>query len=1149
MQIALLGPLAVRDHSGAPVEVGGRRVRTLLTVLALRAGQVVSSTHLIDRIWGGDPPEAALNALQALVSRLRRSLPPGLVESHPAGYRLAVEPDAVDVHRFERLIATATGADDPRRTAAALDEALSLWRGPPLAEATPAGFTAGEVARLDELRMAAVEDLAAAGLRLGDGRPVVAELEALVAGHPTRERAAGLLMRALAAAGRGGEALHAYERTRTALADLLGADPSPELAALHRRLLRGETGQPVRSAGGAGQPVPPGGDGSPRTNLRAGLTSFIGRDEDITRVGKLVTEYRLTTLTGPGGAGKTRLAIESARTLLGLGQLPDGVWLVELAPLTDAAELPKAVLTVLGLREQAMLAPRRIASPDKWARHLDALGDHLDAPPGAGPYQPAGAEAADLAQAGELVDRLVGALSGKRLLVVLDNCEHLVDAAAALADRLLGECPQLRILATSRESLGITGETLWPVEPLALPPVGAGASQAASYPAVRMLADRAAAARPGFAVGDGTVADVVRICRALDGLPLAIELAAARLRTMTAAQLADRLDRHVLNWRDEDTDRPEYDRIGARFRLLNAGSRTALPRHRTLQAVVDWSWALLSDAERRVLRRLAWFVGGAPLAAAEQVCAGDGVRPDQVLDLLTALIDKSLVAACGTGEPRYELLETIREYGLARLADAGEADLVRRRHAGYFLALARAAEPRLRTGDQLRWLRRLGEDHENLHAAVRGAIDAGDPATAVRLAAALGWYWWLGGHRREGVELAGEALAMPVSPADEPDTVVRALAYVGAAMNAIDGTHDEAKATAWFGVATELAATTGREHPLLRLVAPISELLQTWAWGAEPPTGEDDPEPAAPGHARALDRLIDDPDPWVRATARLLRGHATLNTGRNHLEAERDFEAGLADFRQAGDRWGGGVHAELGREPRRLARRLRGRGGVPPGGDHFARRVRDQRGPGARAGRAGAAVLAARRPGTGGGGAGGGPAPGRPDRPGRVLPGSRPRRRRAGPAHRAAGGRAALAHRRPRSGCAGGEPATVLGDDRQRAGVARDRRGRPGRGPRAPPRGAAPGAGIHRRTGDRPGAGGPRRSRDGRRGSAAGGRVARRERGGPRRRGPVAGRRRPAGRCRARGHRRTPVRRGIRARQRDRPFRTVGPGTGGDRVG
>ncbi|HEY8471747.1 MAG TPA: BTAD domain-containing putative transcriptional regulator [Natronosporangium sp.] len=847
MQIALLGPLAVRDQAGTPVDVGGRRARTLLTLLALQPGQVVTSGYLIDRIWEADPPDGAQNALQALVSRLRRHLPDGVLESHRAGYRLAVEPDAVDVRRFERLVAEGSAAldADPQRALAALDEALALWRGPALAETVEAGFPPGEVMRLDELRLTAIENRAAAAIRLGDGQRVVPELEALLATHPTRERAAGLLIRALAAAGRSGDALAAYERIRTALADRLGADPSPELAELHRRLLHGDP-QLVRAPAMPAEP--------PRTNLRAALTSFVGRDDDLARVGKLVTEYRLTTLIGPGGSGKTRLAVEASRSLV--GELPDGVWLVELAPLTDGGEIAPAILNALGLRPQALLRRKRVSAAERWGRSLDALERHLDT-------------------GDDPVDRLTAALADRRLLLVLDNCEHLLDAVAALTDRLLGDCPRLRILTTSREPLGITGETLWPVEPLPMPPPGVTASQAASYPAVRLLAERAAAVRPGFAVDDGTVEDVVRICRALDGLPLAIELAAARLRTMTPRQLADRL--------------------ADRFRVLTGGSRTALPRHQTLRAVVDWSWDLLSDPERRLLRRLAWFVGGATLEAVEQVCAGDDLPADQVLDLLTALVDKSLVGTCGGRHPRYELLETIREYGLARLAEAGEVDAVRRAHAGYFLRLATTAEPRLRTGDQLQWLARLGQDHENLVTAIRGAIDAGDAPVGFGLVSTLGWYWWLAGRKQEATELAAEVFTLPAEQV-APET--RGVAYAMAALNAIEGPNDEARAIEWFVRATALAERADRQrHPLLRLVGPISQLLNSWAWGG------DDAAPTADLYA-GLTVLMDDPDPWVRATARMTRGHAALNGGWNHAVAERDLAAGLADYRTTGDRWG-----------------------------------------------------------------------------------------------------------------------------------------------------------------------------------------------------------------------------------------------------
>ncbi|GAA3349122.1 hypothetical protein GCM10020358_70110 [Amorphoplanes nipponensis] len=305
----------------------------------------------------------------------------------------------------------------------------------------------------------------------------------------------------------------------------------------------------------------------------------------------------------------------------------------------------------------------------------------------------------------EPLTRLTDALAGRELLLVLDNCEHLIGAAADVADAVLRGAPGLRLLATSREPLGIAGEQLWPVEPLALPRPRA---QAASFPAVRLLLDRAVAARPGFTLDPRTTGPVVRICRALDGMPLAIELAAARLRTLPVDVLAGRL--------------------ADRFRLLTNGSRTALPRHQTLRAVVDWSWDLLDDDERALWRRFAVFHGGADVTAVEQVCGAD-------VDLLGALVDKSLLVLAGD---RYRMLETIREYGLERLAEAGETEQLRVAHARYLLALAGAAEPELRRGDQLSWLRRLAVEHDNLHAAVRAAVAAGDARTATALTARLG---------------------------------------------------------------------------------------------------------------------------------------------------------------------------------------------------------------------------------------------------------------------------------------------------------------------------------------------------------------------------------------------------------------------------
>lgn len=876
MRIALLGPLEVRTDAGRPVQVGGPRLRTLLILLALEAGRVATTQWLIDGVWGEAPPVGAANALQALVSRLRRAVPELPVESHPAGYRLAIPPDQVDVARFERLVGAGRAAlrRDPATAADLLREALGLWRGPALADVADADFARAPAARLTELRLGAVEDRIEAELRLGAaGADVLAELEELVAQHPLRERLAALQVRARYAAGRPADALAAYERARAALADQLGMDPSPELAALHVAILRGDSGlltagptEPAEQAERAerAEPVEPApaapaassGNGAPRTNLRSALTSFVGREEDVARVGEMVGESRLTTLIGPGGAGKTRLAVESARTRL--RHMPDGVWLVELAPVTDGSELPWSVLAALGLREQAVLSGR--------ARPRGAA--ELTEQRAVGPKGWAVAES---------LDRLVGALADKRLLLVLDNCEHLVEMAAATVDRLLGACPGVRVLATSREPLRITGESLWPVGPLPMPPEDASPAEALRYPAVRLFADRAAAVRPGFAVDDTTVRPVVRICRALDGMPLAIELAAARLRSMTAQQVATRLN--------------------DRFRLLTGGSRTALPRHQTLRAVVDWSWELLDEAERALLRRLAVFTGGATVEAAEQVCAGGAVAPADVFDLLTALADKSLLVAGGEargpGEPspRFRMLETIRAYGLERLAEAGEADQIRAAHAAYFLALAGRAEPHLRRAEQVYWLARLSEEHDNLHAALRAAIAAGDALTANEMVCALGFYWWLSGRRAEACEFAAEVLAMP---AEGTPARVRAATYLLGALNGIEANRDPDTLREWMANAVRLLsqappAQQPDAHPFLRALEPFSVLIET------------------NGDQRALSalgKLFDDPDQWNRGIGYMMHAHVLLNSGREHERAEADFRRALAEFRALGERWG-----------------------------------------------------------------------------------------------------------------------------------------------------------------------------------------------------------------------------------------------------
>ncbi|WCD96406.1 BTAD domain-containing putative transcriptional regulator [Streptomyces sp. HUAS 31] len=410
-------------------------------------------------------------------------------------------------------------------------------------------------------------------------------------------------------------------------------------------------------------------------NLRARLTSFVGRESDIDAIRGDLAAARLVTLLGPGGAGKTRLSQEAAERVRDAA--PDGVWLAELAPVDDPEAVPEAVLTALGARETVLYGAG--------AEAMRAGTDRHDDP----------------------VDRLAEHCAKRRMVLILDNCEHVIEAAARLVEALLERCPELTVLATSREPLGVPGELLRPVEPLPEPF------------ALRLLADRGAAARPGFRVeaDEETAAACAEICRRLDGLPLAIELAAARLRMLTPRQIADRLD--------------------DRFRLLTSGSRTVLPRQQTLRAVVDWSWELLDDSEREVLRLLSVFAGGCDLAAAEAVCG------PAALETLGSLVDKSLVVAAepGDGEMRYRLLETVAEYAAERLDETGRRAEAERAHLTYYRELARTTEPLLRGADQLAAIRRLERESENLRAALHYAVAVRDEQEALCLVLSMGWYW------------------------------------------------------------------------------------------------------------------------------------------------------------------------------------------------------------------------------------------------------------------------------------------------------------------------------------------------------------------------------------------------------------------------
>jgi predicted ATPase/DNA-binding SARP family transcriptional activator len=807
----MLGPLSLRDGADQEIEVGGARLRMLLVRLALDAGRIVPSESLIDGLWGEQPPSDAMNALQSLVSRLRKAGIAKQLESHSVGYSLAAT--EVDVHTFERLAVEGSRLlrnDQVTRAAEILREALDLWRGPALVDVADAPFAAPAVARLADLRLTALEDRIDADIRRGREGDVIVELYALAREHPLRERLAGLLIRALHLAGRQADALNAFETVKRALADELGVDPSQELRDIHVSVLRSA---PAKTPANG-------------TVLPAQLTSFVGRHNELTELGKLLEEGRLVTLVGPGGAGKTRLATEAAIK----AGANERVWFVPLAGLRESVDVPLALASALGLGDTRLSESRQI-----WST-----------------------------RAGDVTKRLVDALGDRADLVVLDNCEHLISAAAHLADVLLAGCPRLRIMTTSREPLAITGETLLPVGPLELPEENAPVGQAAERAAVRLFLDRAAAVRPGFVMDAGNAADIVAICRQLDGLPLALELAAARLRSMTVRQVAERL----------------HDR----FRLLSGGSRTSLPRHQTLGAVVEWSWGLLTDVERTLATRLSVFASAATLEAIAAVSADDELRQSDVLYVLASLVEKSLVEAQEgqDGLPRYRMLQTVRAYAAQRLT---EPDEIRKRFTDYVLELVEDIEPRLRGPEQVHYLSTMDAERDNVIEAVRIAVDNRDGDTSARIAAGWTWYWML----RQGV--FGESLSEQVMPIDRimlleadapPDTrvMLRMLQLAGGAGE---------PALEHVSELIELCAglSQSRRYPLLVIIESAAYALK----------GD------LPNAKASFRRSLRHPDPWARAVVVVAGALAAENNGEID-QAERWFRFAIRRFRRLGDRWG-----------------------------------------------------------------------------------------------------------------------------------------------------------------------------------------------------------------------------------------------------
>ncbi|WP_329209401.1 AAA family ATPase [Streptomyces sp. NBC_00683] len=844
MRFGVLGPLVVWDDEGQEVKVPEVKVRALLADLLARDGSPVSADRLIQDLWGDEPPGKPTGALQAKVSQLRRVIGRDRVVRQPPGYRLRLGDgsEEVDAARFRALVTRARPLRDPRARAALLTEALQLWRGPAYADFADEEFVRGATQRLAEQRLTVLEEQAEARLEAGDHVLLGGELADLVSQYPLRERLRAVQMRALYAVGRQSEALASYDDLRARLAGELGVDPGPELGALRQAVLRQD---PVLTPGPtAAGPA----DGVPaeaadlaaagphaQSNLPVPLTPLIGRRRSLAHLSQLLGQARLVTLTGPGGVGKTRLAVAAAaaeRDSAQAGELPDGIWLVEFAGVRAGtpADLAQVVAATLGIRDDAPSA-------------LPGTGTSTPSPP----------------------HRLAAALRDRRTLLVLDNCEHVVDAAAELADLLLRTAPGLRVLATGQEPLGLAGEAVFLVKPLP------------TADAVQLFMERAAASAPGFPrEPDASEREAVAgICRRLDGIPLALELAATRVHVLGVRELAARLS--------------------DRFRVLTSGQRGAPARQQTLRAVIDWSWELLSAPERIVLRRLAVHSDGCDLDAAEAVCSGDGVARDEVLDLVTRLVDRSLVVVVdGPTGPRYRLMESVAAYATERLHEMEDLAAVRDRHLRHHLALAERAEPHLRGAGQRSWLARLDAEAGNLRVALDEAVrraGAGEADEAVRLATALAWWWLLRGRLTE----ARRSLRSVLAAVSDPTAAAPAeLALLHTAFALLTGDHAAAGGATGTGVA---ATGTADAIP-----DPVRRARALWlcAYGLFSAGDTADGDEL---NTRALTLFTDAGDQWGTAAALGLR--ATLALVRGDLAGlGRDGLRSATIFRELGDPWG-----------------------------------------------------------------------------------------------------------------------------------------------------------------------------------------------------------------------------------------------------
>lgn len=683
MEFLILGPLEVRQD-GQALSLGGAKQRAVLAILLLEANRVVAVERLAELLWGDKPPPTAAHAIEVYISQLRRTLEPDgspyrLLLTGPAGYSLRIDAGSIDATRFQRLVDSAAELSLEDRKVQ-LTKALALWRGAALADFAAESFAIGEAARLGELRVHAIEERIDADLALGRHAVVVGELVALTGEHPLRERLSGQLMVALYRSGRQAEASDVYQRTRERLVEELGMEPGPNLQSLLRQIVTQDPALTVRLPAPNLEEIR-----QPLTNLPSQTTSFVGRLPEVAGVKASIDEFRLVTLIGVGGSGKTRLALQTAEDLI--DRFADGVWFVDLAPLTDTAMVPQAIASSLGIREQPGHAL------------LSSVIDHLQR---------------------------------KAALLLLDNCEHLIEGVATATETLLSACRDLRVLATSRERLRIGGEQLHQVPPLAIPPPGAHmtASALSSFESCELFIQRARQSRPSFSVDDTNAQDVAELCRRLDGIPLAIELAAVQVSAFTPREV-------VAN-------------MGERFAILASGDRARPPKQRTLWATLDWSHRLLNESERTVFRRLSEFSGGFDLEAAKDVVAFGSITPASVPTLVARLTEQSLVVADSEvgGVTRYRLLETVRQFSADLLSASGEVDAVHDRHSAHYLAFARDRQP-LRSSDVADWRSTFAREEDNFRSAL-ARLRTRDPNQGLQLATWLAQFWLAAGRLKEG---------------------------------------------------------------------------------------------------------------------------------------------------------------------------------------------------------------------------------------------------------------------------------------------------------------------------------------------------------------------------------------------------------------